>query len=800
MAEIPRTRAEWLDALRFLNRDRKARPDSPTRAASVGDVGDEQLRDAVEHLRVFMLEVGPDGRTLYVSPSISAILGYSPEEVTGVVGWDFIHDDDMPELVALSQTLRTTGQPVSTVLRARHKSGHWLWLETTTTLYQTPEGESCTVTLARDVTTMKETGEALRASEDRFRALARNSSDLILELDARGTIRYVSENRDEILGEPGNELIGRSIRDNRLIHPDDLATVTKGFGRFVDTDQRNGARELRLLHEDGSWHWFDARVTTYNSREGEWRALVIARDITKQRRAQEELRDSEERYRVIAETSGELIAEMDSEARVLFISPVVRQLLGFTPEEITGTTPVIRVHPDDIQRCVDAFLGGIQSGEPIRVAPYRVLGKDGEWRWLESEGIQFRRADGEQRFLSVTRDRTKQIREAQERSALERRVEQTQRLEGLGVMAGGIAHDFNNLLTPILGDAGLALMDLPEDSPARTRIQKIQKAARRAAALTHQMLAYAGKGPLLEEPVDLSGLVREMAQLLETSVSRQATLELDLDDGLPAVKGDTAQLTQLVMNLLTNAAEAVEQGGGRIQIHTGLTDPTPPPGAHRIGEELPPAPAVVVEVEDDGCGMDTETRTRIFDPFFSTKFTGRGLGLAAALGIVRAHGGAIDIETAPGEGTRFRVLFPAAGDLPKPPDDAPSDIGRWRSDALVLVVDDDEGVRELTSETLKRAGIRVLCAQDAASGLALFAESGGEIALVVLDRTLPSSSGENTFDELRRLRPDCRIVLMSGYSRERATGSLLDRGLAGFLQKPFLPEQLLETVRDALES
>jgi PAS domain S-box-containing protein len=788
-----------MKALHFVHRDRQARPDSPGLPDGSTEAGEERLRHALEHMRAIMIEVGPDGQNFYVSPTITSILGYAPEEVVGVAGWDFVHDEDLHLLLEMSQTIRATGQPVSSVLRARHKSGHWVWIETTTTLFQTEEGESCTVTLARDVTAMKETGEALRASEERFRALSRNSSDLIIELDQEGRIRFVSENREEILGSGSEDLLGQTIGTTGSIHPEDASALAQGYGRFVGTERRSGAREIRILHGDGSWHWFDARVTTYRSRQGDWRALVIARDVTEQRRAEQELRDSEERYRVIAETSGELISEVDGEGRMIYSSPAVEQALGYPPGELVGTTPVVTIHPDDIDRCVQAFLECMRSGELMRLAPYRVKGRDGHWHWLETEGMQFLRADGEKRFLAISRDRTEPIRQAQERRALERRVEQTQRLEGLGVMAGGIAHDFNNLLTPILGDAGLALMDLPEDSPARARILKIQKAARRAATLTSQMLAYAGKEPLLEEPVDLSGLVREMAQLLESSVARQAALVLDLDDELPAVRGDTAQLTQVVMNLLTNAAEAVGDGGGSIRIRTAMWSPDPAPDVYRIGDDLPAEQVVMLEVEDDGCGMDAETRERIFDPFFSTKFTGRGLGLAAALGIVRAHGGAIEIETAPGQGTRFRVLFPASGERPAPQDETVSDIGSWRSDALVLVVDDDEGVRDLTREALARAGLRVLCAPDAASGLALFRERADEIALVVLDRTLPTSSGADAFEALQEIRPGCRVVLMSGYSRERAMAELLDRGLCGFLQKPFLPEQLLEAVRHALE-
>ena len=402
-------------------------------------------------------------------------------------------------------------------------------------------------------------------------------------------------------------------------------------------------------------------------------------------------------------------------------------------------------------------------------------------------------------MIGVTRDVTARVEAEEERKALEGRMQQAQKLEGLGVLAGGIAHDFNNLLTPILGDASLALMDSPEDSPVKQRLEKIQKAAHRAAALTQQLLAYAGKGPLLVEPVNLSQLVLEMAQLLESSISRKATVAYEMAADLPLVDGDPAQLSQVVMNLITNASEAIGGSGGRIAVRTGPVDGDRiGRGENLIGHDLRDGNYAYFEIEDNGAGMDESTRSRIFDPFFTTKFTGRGLGLAAVLGIVRSHRGALELSSDPGRGTRFRVLLPASSSTEIRPPAERSPVVDWSADATVLVVDDDDGVRDLACETLRRAGLTVLAASNAGEALDLFRQRAAEIDLVLLDRTMPTTSGEEAFEAMRRIHPDARIVLVSGYSQTRSEG-FDARGPTGYLQKPFLPQELLEKVRESLE-
>jgi CheY-like chemotaxis protein len=320
--------------------------------------------------------------------------------------------------------------------------------------------------------------------------------------------------------------------------------------------------------------------------------------------------------------------------------------------------------------------------------------------------------------------------------------------------------------------------------------------------LTNQMLDYAGRGSVVTEPVDLSRLVGEVAELLTTTVGRKAALHSRLPTGLPAIAADAAQLSQVVMNLITNAAEAIATGRGRIDATTGVVTATRADLERMVlGEALTPGPYVYVEVTDSGCGMTPETRARIFDPFFTTKFTGRGLGLAAVLGIVRGHRGAIEIESEAGRGTRFRVLFPVASLAPLVATERETAAApRAPEQGVVLIVDDDAGVLEVTGETLRRAGFEILTASDGPTALARFREHADRIRVVLLDLQMPGASGEETYAALRRMRPQAKVILVSGYSQERAGGRFVQPAQTAFLQKPFLPSTLLESVRALLDA
>ena len=369
-------------------------------------------------------------------------------------------------------------------------------------------------------------------------------------------------------------------------------------------------------------------------------------------------------------------------------------------------------------------------------------------------------------LLSVT-DITERKWAEEKRLQMERQMQQTQKLESLGVLAGGIAHDFNNLLTIILGNASLALDEMPSLSPARDSLKAIEATSLRAAELCRQMLAYSGKGRFVIENIRMNDLIGEMISLLKASISKKAILNLNLKEPLPPLRGDPSQIRQVLMNLVFNASEAIGEHGGVITISTGMMECSNEDISEiYLDDNLTEGLYVWLEVSDTGCGMDHETQRRIFEPFFTTKFTGRGLGLSAVLGIVRGHKGALKVYSEPGRGTTFKVLFPAAeSDRPLVPQSS-SNIQHsdWKGAGTVLLVDDEESVRNLGNRMLERLGFKVLIAVDGQQALETFRELHNEIVLVILDLTMPYMDGEETFRELRRIDQKVRVIMSSGYT------------------------------------
>jgi signal transduction histidine kinase/CheY-like chemotaxis protein len=387
------------------------------------------------------------------------------------------------------------------------------------------------------------------------------------------------------------------------------------------------------------------------------------------------------------------------------------------------------------------------------------------------------------------------LRSESEQGRLEAQIRHTQKLESLGVLAGGIAHDFNNLLVGILGHAGLALGQLPAASEALASVQQIQVAAQRAAQLTNQLLAYSGKGRFVTARFSLNEVVLEMQQLLATAISNKSELVTQLDPELPEIEADPGQIRQVVMNLITNASDAIGRADGRITVRTGVVAATVDDLRESyLDEQLPPGRYVFVEVADTGVGMDEAIRSRIFDPFFTTKFTGRGLGLAVVLGIVRSHRGAIRVDSQVGRGTTFQVLLPAAATAAGAAPAAEPEAFESGS-GLVLVVDDEESVRQVAGAILEQAGFQVLSAADGASALELLQRQ--PVRAMLLDLTMPHMRGDEVYARAITLRPELKVVLTSGYTEQEALGRLRAKGELGFIQKPYLPRELISIMARA---
>jgi PAS domain S-box-containing protein len=499
------------------------------------------------------------------------------------------------------------------------------------------------------------------------------------------------------------------------------------------------------------------------------------------------------------EAAADGILVTDVEGRVRRYNQRLVTMWGFPPDVLTNgdTTMWVRWGVDQLDdssaSCLDSFREAGRSvtvqSTVLRLKDGRVIDRHSQPQMLDG------RVNGR---VWCYRDVTDRVRAEEERRRLESQMQHVQKLESLGVLAGGIAHDFNNLLVGVLGHAGLALTEVPSDSPAYERIEQIQLTAQRAAELTNQMLAYSGKGRFVLQSADLSEIVGEMTHLLRTAVEKNADIMLDLDHGLPAFDGDPAQIRQVVMNLITNASDAIGNSPGTISIQTGRVSVTPDYVTDAwIGSDLPAGEYVFVEVRDTGCGMDSATLARIFDPFFTTKFTGRGLGLAAVLGIVRGHKGGIKISSEPGKGTTFRVLLPATSTPAASPALPVKTASVGVAGARVLVVDDEPGVRTIARESLRRAGFDVTTVNDGAEAIDLLGVDK-DFQVVLLDMTMPRMNGTEAFRLIKELQPDLPVVLTSGYSAQEAVGRFGNDGIAGFIQKPFMPAALVKAMHDAI--
>ena len=552
-------------------------------------------------------------------------------------------------------------------------------------------------------------------------------------------------------------------------------------------------QEFRCRRRDGEIRWISEQAHVEALGPGDFRVAGVATDITDLKQAQDALAQSEARYRLLTENAQDIIYRfrMTPVQGFEYVSPACTRITGYTPEEFYADPllPHRIAHPDerhevDVERLAEAL-------EHVPIVG-RMIRKDGQTIWLEQRVVRVLDDAGSVVAIEGI------IRDITERRQLQERVQHAQKLESLGVLAGGIAHDFNNILTGILGNAGLAQGILPPGAPAQEYLEHIQDAALHAANLTNQMLAYSGKGRFVLRHIDLSVLVRDVLGLIRAAVSKKAVMKLDLASEAVVLEGDTAQIQQVIMNLVINASDALGEGHGEVTVRTGhVTADRDALARMYLGDDLAEGRYVFVEVADTGSGMDGETQSRIFDPFFTTKFTGRGLGLAAVLGIVRGHQGAIKVYSEVGKGSLFRVLFPSVAVAAPKPGAAAVDDREWRGSGTALVADDEACVRESVGAILKRAGFAVLLAEDGQEAIDLYQAHAGEVRVVVLDMTMPRLSGDGVARRLREADPRLPILFTSGFTEEEVAGHV--DGAVAFIQKPYTAADLRRKVRRLLE-
>ncbi len=507
-----------------------------------------------------------------------------------------------------------------------------------------------------------------------------------------------------------------------------------------------------------------------------------------------------DRLALATRAGGVGIWEYDIAANRLVWDDQMYRLYGIAPDQFSGEYEAWRtgLHPDDVARA-DQEISRALAGENEFNTEFRVIWPDGTTHHIRALAIVQRAPDGQPRLMIGTNwDITDQKQAEEKQRQFERKMLDTQKLESLGVLAGGIAHDFNNLLTGILGNASLASLDLPTGSPIQDNLRAIQQGSLRAADLCRQMLAYSGKGRFVVNNLGLNRLIEDTTPLVQLSISKHAVLRFNLHRELPAIEADATQIRQVIMNLVINASEAIGEKSGVITLNTGLTRVDRAYlGGTILAPELPEGTYVYLEVSDSGCGMDAETQAKIFDPFYTTKFSGRGLGLAAVLGIVRGHKGVLKVYSEPGRGTTFKLLFPcAAGSESVLPERVEAKV--LPGQGCILVVDDEETVRSTAALMLRKMGFEVALTNDGREAVAAFRAQPDRYRLVLTDLTMPHLDGEQVFTELRAIRAEVAVILMSGFNEEEASVRFTGKGLASFIQKPFEFGQLSKIVHGAL--
>ena len=507
-----------------------------------------------------------------------------------------------------------------------------------------------------------------------------------------------------------------------------------------------------------------------------------------------QLQESEARFRSVAETASCGIFIYSD--RIEYMNEAGSRITGYPLGEIVGLPFSKLVHPLD-QELVSARARARLRGDsvPLRYE-FRIQTKQGETRWIDFAAGTV--PLGERVYgLGTAFDVTERVKANDARLKVERKLLEAQRLESLGLLAGGVAHDFNNLLTVIQGNAGMVREAIHEPEVAQTCLRNIEETCRRASDLVRQMLAYSGRGTVQFQLLDLNRLIRDIAQLLSVSIPKTITLTYDLSENLPPVSADAAQLQQVVMNLVTNAAEAIGEAEGTVTLRSGLRELGElDMNGLRVAEALNPGPFVFLEVVDTGAGMDGETQARIFDPFFTTKFTGRGLGLAAMQGIVRSHGGGVDIQSRPGAGTLFRVYLPAqrGSVLAAEPAEPALPPSRVAGSGLVLVADDEPGIRDFARRVLERTGFEVIVAEDGLEAVEHVRAHQQELRLVLLDLTMPRLGGEEALSGMRTLGFVGPVIQWSGYALQEVAPD----PRTPFLRKPFSADELLAVVGKVL--
>ncbi|MCP4422267.1 MAG: PAS domain S-box protein [Chloroflexi bacterium] len=646
----------------------------------------------------------------------------------------------------------------------------------------------------------QKTQRDLSDSEEKYRSLFAAEPDALIIIDA--TIpKHVDVN------EAALEMYGYSREEFMALEFDAISAEPEKTQTQAQMGEAGTEVKIPLrYHRKKDGTIFPVEISaSFFTLQGRKMACTAIRDITERIEAEEHLLTSETRFRTLVEQSPYSIVIYRPNGRLVFANQFAARLWNVSPEGLAQFYAEYNI-------LEDPYL--IEQG----LMPHIQKGFAGEASELPS--VQYRPRQPETPLINITKpmwikgyifpvkDEAGSVREVvvmhqdiSKRRETEEALHQVQKTESLGILAGGIAHDFNNLLVAMLGQNSLALAKMRPESPSLPHVEKAMKATERAASLTKQMLAYSGRGHFEIRPLNLNRLIEENLHLFQVSVPKTVHLQSSLHHSLPMIQADAGQMQQVVMNLIINGADAIGDHPGTVIVLTDVQEVSENDRRYQqyTGNSLLPGRYVTLEIHDNGAGMDDNTAAKIFDPFFSTKDLGHGLGLAAVLGIVRGHNGGIYVYSELGKGTTFKLLFPVDETTVEEEEvQSRSNLEKTKQSGLILVIDDEQPVREAVTDILEAEGYEVITAVNGKKGLALYKTRIDEVSLVLLDLSMPGMNGAETFRELQQLNPNVRVILSSGYNQIEATNRFAEKGLAGFLQKPYTINALTETVKQYL--
>ena len=761
---------------------------------------DEALRESEERLRFAQQAAGigtfdwniQTGANTW-TPELEALYGLPPGSFPGTQSaWeDLVHPEDRAQVMQQVKESFETGAPAQGEWRVIWPDDSVHWLAGRWQVFKSAAGKPLrAMGVNVDVTKRKQMEDALRQSEERLRLAIQATNDAIWDADlVTGTVSW-NDTYSTLYGRPAETSDSWTWWSDR-IHPEDRDRAVGGLRRAIESGASSWACEYRLLRADGGWAYLNDRAYIARDAFGSaWRVVGAMQDSTDRKQAEAALRESNLHYREIFDHISACLFLVDVTAdgrfRIAGFNPAEEKAVGLSNAEVSGKF-VEDIFPEDLaKKLTGNYRRCLEAGRAITYEDE--LNFPSGRRYFHSNLIPLKNAAGSiDRIIGACIDITDLKRTQEEALA-------KQNLESLGVLASGIAHDFNNLLGGITAQAELIAENLTVASVPREEIQKIKAAAMRGSEIVRELMVYAGEDQSrFVEVVDVSRLVEEMLELLKISISKHATLRTDLAADLPPFSGNAPKIRQVVMNLVINASEAIGAKHGVITLTTAHVKLATDPGPDRVGDGLQ-GDYVRLEVSDTGSGIPGEAGAKIFDPFFSTKFPGRGMGLAVVKGIVREHDGTIEMASVPGQGTTFRVLLPCSAretvQIHSPiPVRSPA-LARTRT-GMILVVEDEELLRDALSKLLRRIGYLVVEAGDGSDAIELIQTHKDELRAVLLDVTLPGISSREVLAEARRLRPDLKVVVTSAYSKESVEATFAGLRIQDFIRKPFQSSELV---------